>query len=477
MIIDDSKDHPEDILLITNSQMSTDHTKFTKEDKIGLFMLTILFMSQGMSLGFFTDAIPILLAANGASYTHIGLYSFCIFPFSFKLFFAPILDSHYSKSFGRRKSYIVPAYYMFGVSMVFFSMYIEGMIDNVNYGLLLCFGLYFMTLTAICGACLNGWAVTLLSPPKVSYGSLCQSIGQTIGGFLGYNLLIPLTSLDFANTVSSEEQETSFVTLSGYCLTWGLYIFTLGFIIHFFKKEKQALDSETSPKLSAILQDIKGFCFNHNLRFYLTVLLTWNIGFSPIGSITNIMLIKRGFPKEVLTSMQTFVVPFHLIIVCITSKIANKKQEMKLFRLGIIIKFFDNIFIFLILQYFDADTNLTSTVVLLYISNLVTTFQASIIFIGKVSFHLRISDPAIGSTFMTVLASFSNFGTMWFDPIVPILMDHVGLTVLCTFGWIYSIAFLLSTWKRLYGLQEKDKREFALDYGRERFVEPTIEMS
>ena len=54
---------------------------------------------------------------------------------------------------------------------------------------------------------MNGWAITLLSPPKVSYASTCQSIGpikilialknykgQTLGGLIAYNLLIPLTS-------------------------------------------------------------------------------------------------------------------------------------------------------------------------------------------------------------------------------------------------------------------------------------------
>jgi len=241
-------------------------------------------------------------------------------------------------------------------------------------------------------------------------------------------------------------------------------------LIHFFKKEKQIDKDEPRPKLRSILNNIKGFCYNPNLRFYLIVLLTWKIGFAPIDSLTNIMLIKRGLPKEVLASMQTFVVPFHLILVCFTSRLANKKQEMRMFRVGIVIKFFDNIFIFFILQNFNAETNMGLTVVLLYISNLITTFQTSLIFIGKVSFNLRITDPTIGSTFMTVLASFSNFGGMWFDPVVPILMDHVGLMALCTFGWIYSMGFLSTTWTRLYSLQEKDKREFALDYRRDNFT-------
>ena len=52
------------------------------------------------------DCRPFLLQAN-ASYTQIGIFSLAAYPYSFKLFWSPIVDSVYSLAFGRRKSWIV----------------------------------------------------------------------------------------------------------------------------------------------------------------------------------------------------------------------------------------------------------------------------------------------------------------------------------------------------------------------------------
>ena len=49
---------------------------------------------------------PFLLQSK-ASYTQIGIFSVASYPYSFKLFWSPIVDSIYSSAFGRRKSWVV----------------------------------------------------------------------------------------------------------------------------------------------------------------------------------------------------------------------------------------------------------------------------------------------------------------------------------------------------------------------------------
>jgi Acetyl-coenzyme A transporter 1 len=53
-------------------------------------------------------ASPFLLQAN-ASYTQIGIFSVASYPYSFKLLWSPIVDSLYSSTIGRRKTWIVRA--------------------------------------------------------------------------------------------------------------------------------------------------------------------------------------------------------------------------------------------------------------------------------------------------------------------------------------------------------------------------------
>jgi PAT family acetyl-CoA transporter-like MFS transporter 1 len=44
----------------------------------------------------------------------VAILSVCIYPFTFKLFTAPLIDTFYSPSIGRRKTYILPLQYAIG---------------------------------------------------------------------------------------------------------------------------------------------------------------------------------------------------------------------------------------------------------------------------------------------------------------------------------------------------------------------------
>lgn len=50
--------------------------------------------------------------------SHQAEFSFSYWPFSMKLLWAPIVDSLYIKSFGRRKTWLVPVQYLIGITML-----------------------------------------------------------------------------------------------------------------------------------------------------------------------------------------------------------------------------------------------------------------------------------------------------------------------------------------------------------------------
>ena len=77
-------------------------------DKYRIMLLFILFFYQGMIFGFMDKAIPVILIQNGASLNQIGILSFAAYPWSFKFLTAPIMDTYYSHSFGKRKTYLIP---------------------------------------------------------------------------------------------------------------------------------------------------------------------------------------------------------------------------------------------------------------------------------------------------------------------------------------------------------------------------------
>lgn len=62
---------------------------------------------QGIPVGLAFGSIPFLLRAK-LSYSQIGIFTLCTYPYSLKLLWSPIVDSIFSPTVGRRKSWIVP---------------------------------------------------------------------------------------------------------------------------------------------------------------------------------------------------------------------------------------------------------------------------------------------------------------------------------------------------------------------------------
>jgi len=52
-------------------------------------------MIQGVPMGLVFGTVPFLLKASSASYADLGFFSLASYPYSLKLLWSPIVDSHY----------------------------------------------------------------------------------------------------------------------------------------------------------------------------------------------------------------------------------------------------------------------------------------------------------------------------------------------------------------------------------------------
>ena len=99
----------------TETKENQSKTNRTKEESNALLykdlpriiLLVILYSFQGLTFGFFMSTINIEFKKY-LTYTELGVLSYCSMPFSFKLLWAPLIDKYYYKSFGKRKSWVVP---------------------------------------------------------------------------------------------------------------------------------------------------------------------------------------------------------------------------------------------------------------------------------------------------------------------------------------------------------------------------------
>lgn len=105
-------------------------TKDHKNNDFGaIILLVILYLLQGVPLGLALGSVPYLLKSK-LNYSDMALFSLSAYPYSLKLFWSPIVDSIYSKTFGRRKSWIVPLQFILGSCLIFVGSRVDSILNQ-----------------------------------------------------------------------------------------------------------------------------------------------------------------------------------------------------------------------------------------------------------------------------------------------------------------------------------------------------------
>ncbi len=233
-------------------------------------------------MGFCFGSLPFLLQEANATYHQIGLFSAASYPFSLKLLWAPIIDSVWNRRFGRRKSWIVPSQLLIGVSMLYIASMIDGWLalpaggsggssggsssggrSGVGIGvgdsiwtLTVWFGLVMLFASAQ-DIAVDGWSVTLLSNENQSYGSMCQSVGQSFGYALSYSAYFTLIhNPQFANRFwRSTPSDEPVVSLSNYILFWGIAYIVMTTVLALLKRETPSSSTVATPTSTTSVVD------------------------------------------------------------------------------------------------------------------------------------------------------------------------------------------------------------------------------
>ncbi|CDF32220.1 unnamed protein product [Chondrus crispus] len=227
-------------------------------DRHSVLLLISLYTAQGLPMGLAFGSIPFLLKERGSSYAHLAAFSFASLPYSLKLLIAPIVDSCYSPSFGRRKSWIVPVQLVAGLTMTLLADTIRRAVAEGNVALLTP---VFLTLLAMCATqdiAVDGWSLTMLQKQNVSYASTCQSLGLTIGYFSTFTLFLAFSNAPFCDNyirplIFFSNQTGPVADLASVLRTAGLYYLLLTLYIALFKKELPPTHS--AKKTDAELED------------------------------------------------------------------------------------------------------------------------------------------------------------------------------------------------------------------------------
>eukprot|EP01124_Arcella_intermedia_P021929 TRINITY_DN3159_c0_g1_i1.p1 TRINITY_DN3159_c0_g1~~TRINITY_DN3159_c0_g1_i1.p1 ORF type:complete len:525 (+),score=95.89 TRINITY_DN3159_c0_g1_i1:88-1575(+) len=375
-------------------------------------LLTLLYIIQGVPLGFTMSTMPLLLKAK-TSYTTVGFFSISGYPYSLKLFWSPIVDSLWFKNFGRRKSWIIPTQIISGILMLYLSASIDELFQvaevSVTY-----LTMAFLTLTLLCATqdiAVDAWGLELFDYEDRHLTSLAQSVGLYTGFFLSGTIFLALNSVEFCNQyLRSVPDVEPLIKIGNYLWFWGVVYIIISVLLIW--KEEKFVGSPEHKEISVkevyieILQLIK----LENMKLLLPVLLLWKIGTMTLQPLFKIRLASNSFPQHLFAIGSGINFPIQLITSLLVSSSLHKPLDMWL--IGYIIQIvLSLISMFIISSYTDP---LTSSFILILLSfSILETISSSIIFVSQGTFFARISDSRIGGTYLTLLNTITNFGGTW----------------------------------------------------------------
>ncbi|KRX04554.1 Major facilitator superfamily domain, general substrate transporter [Pseudocohnilembus persalinus] len=287
---------------LASFQEEDDKQYIQKSDTCNYFLLGFLYLYQGLIIGFIEGSIPIILIQSGASFAQLGILSFTGYPWSFQMLSAPIFDTYYSRSFGKRKTYLIPLQLTSSIILIATSFYINNLIETQNIGLLFIIGVSLEYIYSVQDITVGGWALTLLKPENVHMASSCQQIGQTLGSTLAYTGYIWLNSPQKLNQYLGTDIQEPILDPQRFFTISSVLIFIGTFYVMFFKKEEMAEDhcknyekeKQNRKGLFDNLRKLKGFYTNPNLRILIFYRLIMPLSTAPIDNLSDLILLKKG---------------------------------------------------------------------------------------------------------------------------------------------------------------------------------------
>eukprot|EP00756_Hemistasia_phaeocysticola_P054738 Hpha_TRINITY_DN30648_c0_g1::TRINITY_DN30648_c0_g1_i1::g.18215::m.18215/K03372/ACATN, SLC33A1; MFS transporter, PAT family, solute carrier family 33 (acetyl-CoA transportor), member 1 len=366
------------------------------EDAGSVMFLLLLYTLQGLPMGL-CSAMPMLLKDRGVSLSAIGTFSLVTWPFSLKLIWAPIVDTVYSPRFGRRKSWLVPAQLLIGAIMLVVPA--ERLLDNADVvPLTVVFGLlYFLCATQ--DIAVDGWALSMLSRENVGWAATTNVVGQTFGycctftGFLGL-------------------RHYGVVTLDGFLQTLG-GVFTIVTICVWALRHESSPDAEDTETPVAVFRQVGALSKLPSVRRLLLLLLVWKAPFAPADVISGLKLQEKGMPKEHIALMATSIVPVTLLMPFALLSITASVEPLRAARYAYLPRIVVTALAAVVVAVSPGAEAGPGFYAVVYVLLVLREILSSTIFVAQMSLFARISDPAIGGTYMTALNTAANLGSAW----------------------------------------------------------------
>ncbi|RXK40477.1 acetyl-CoA transporter [Tremella mesenterica] len=419
----------------------------SKRDKQAFALLVLLYLLQGIPLGLTFGTIPFLLKPH-LSYSQLAIFALSTWPYSLKLLWSPIVDAWFLPKWGRRKSWIVPVQAIVGVGLWIIGSRVEGWLEeepvNVKF-LTTVFGSLILA-AATQDIAVDGWALTLLSPPNLSYASTAQTIGLGIGNALSFTVFLAFNSPDFSNRYfRSKPLDAGLVSLGGYMKFWGLIYALVTVWLARFKREDPVGEDDPDMDVRKVYKVMWSIVQLPNIQSFLLVHLICKFGFMVNDSVTPLKLLEKGLSREDLAVAVLLDFPAQMIAGWLAAKWSRPSPPSRHPLSGSqgggnhvlrpwVYAFWARLgmagIATLVVRGFPTGGKVGSGYFgLIVLTTLLSSQSSTVQFVGITAFHTQIADPLIGGTYMTLLNTVSNLGGTWPKPLILRSVDLLSSSI------------------------------------------------
>ena len=403
-------DHIPALGTMNEGEKSKGFFELSKKDQRNFLLLVLLYFLQGIPMGLATGSVPFLLKSV-VSYSAIGVFSLAAYPYSLKLFWSPIVDAVWTPRLGRRKSWILPIQTISGFSMIWLGssvnemMKVAGEKDGAG---MWSFTWWWFALVFLCATqdiAVDGWALTLLSEENLSFASTAQTVGLTGGQFLSYTVFLAFNSKDFANKwfrPVSAPLDTGLMTLDGYLKFWGwaYLLVTAGLAV--MKKEERTRNTDG---IMDVYKTMWGILKLKNIQTFIVIHLIAKIGFQANDAVTSLKLLDKGFSQEDLALTILIDFPIEIFLGYYIGKWCQTYPPMHIWCWAFVGRLAAAGFAQSVVMSFPVGGTTTLYLLMVICEHVMSTFMNTVMFVAVSAFHAKISDPVIGGTYMTLLAT------------------------------------------------------------------------
>lgn len=401
-------------------------------DLPNLILLAFLYCLQGVPLGLCMGSLPFILKKY-VSFAEVGIFSLASYPFSLKFFWSPMVDSYFIQEFGRRKSWIIPLQVISGMLMLWLSNSIDILIQSDQY----IYSLTFMFFLIVCiyatqDIAVDGWAIEILLPQNKPFASTAQSVGQTLGFFLSFSILLALHSAEFCNAVFGYSGDAGLLSLSTYLYTWGWINIISSLFICYFKHEDNPPPTTDQLGFTLISRKLYAYIKLPAVQSLILILLTSRFSSSAHDNALALVILGRGLPETYFGILAVIQLPIELLVSISVGFMCRKYSELRIFYYGFVIKLVGCVMATGILYALPGDEDIdTSYFGLIVGISVISSIGSNCMYVSIFAFVTKIADETMGGTFITLMATLTNLGGTWPKFFIFILIDQYSKPSIC----------------------------------------------